>query len=148
MMLKTNDIFFEFISKTWIKYKYMDDALSPLLQKGLVEVGNLLLLSELNDSRVIPAESLFDDIDKEVFINNFHSDDYLNSFQIEEHWINMILFCKNLKSYLPENRSYFVYMILSQTEYGVNFKMYKDREIEYLSENIDKYQQGIIQFKF
>ena len=59
----------------------------------------------------------------------------------------MLFVCKKLKDILPKKRNYLIFVILSQTEYGINFKMYKDRNTEYLL-YLDSYSQPIIEIKF
>ena len=98
--------------------------------------------------RKIPnLDDVTDEIEQEIFINSFHSDDYINNENIKFHWIYMLFFCKNLKDILPKKRNYLIFVILSQTEYGINFKMYKDRNTEYLL-YLDSYSQPIIEIKF
>lgn len=148
-MLTANNLFFNFLSEGLLKSHQIEKSLLSILKKGILQINGLILLAEFYDIRSIPSATLFDDIDKEIFINGFHSDDYLNcDVPLEKHWIHMILFCKSLQDYFPDNRDYSVRILLTQTEFGVNFKMYKNREIEYLVENIDTYEQGIIIFEF
>ena len=128
--------------------KYKSKNLFSLLQEGTLEEGELFFLAALRKIRKIPnLDDVTDEIEQEIFINSFHSDDYINNENIKFHWIYMLFFCKKLKDILPKKRNYLIFVILSQTEYGINFKMYKDRNTEYLL-YLDSYSQPIIEIKF
>lgn len=148
-MIHANLICLEnFISMHELEINTKVKNLFSLLQEGTLEEGELFFLAALRKIRKIPnLDDVTDEIEQEIFINSFHSDDYINNENIKFHWIYMLFFCKKLKDILPKKRNYLIFVILSQTEYGINFKMYKDRNTEYLL-YLDSYSQPIIEIKF
>ena len=148
-MIHANLICLEnFISMQELEINTKVKNLFSLLQEGTLEEGELFFLAALRKIRKIPnLDDVTDEIEQEIFINSFHSDDYINNENIKFHWIYMLFFCKKLKDILPKSRNYLMCVILSQTEYGINFKMYKDRNTEYLL-YLDSYSQPIIEIKF
>ena len=148
-MIHANLICLEnFISMQELEINTKVKNLFSLLQEGTLEEGELFFLAALRKIRKIPnLDDVTDEIEQEIFINSFHSDDYINNENIKFHWIYMLFFCKKLKDILSKKRNYLIFVILSQTEYGINFKMYKDRNTEYLL-YLDSYSQPIIEIKF
>ena len=148
-MIHANLICLEnFISMQELEINTKVKNLFSLLQEGTLEEGELFFLAALRKIRKIPnLDDVTDEIEQEIFINSFHSDDYINNENIKFHWIYMLFFCKKLTDILHKKRNYLLFVILSQTEYGINFKMYKDRNTEYLL-YLDSYSQPIIEIKF
>ena len=98
-MIHANLICLEnFISMQELEINTKVKNLFSLLQEGTLEEGELFFLAALRKIRKIPnLDDVTDEIEQEIFINSFHSDDYINNENIKFHWIYMLFFCKKLK---------------------------------------------------
>ena len=109
-MIHANLICLEnFISMQELEINTKVKNLFSLLQEGTLEEGELFFLAALRKIRKIPnLDDVTDEIEQEIFINSFHSDDYINNENIKFHWIYMLFFCKKLKDILLESVEFFL----------------------------------------
>lgn len=124
----------------------IDKSLQNLLRGGLLVKDGCLFIRELLDQR--RNENLRESLDetgREVFVNSFHTDDYVESNHVQQAiaFVNATekLWEKDI-AFKEKSRPKFV---LSVTEFGVNVKFFLDRENQpYLLDDLEQYAQPIM----
>jgi hypothetical protein len=126
----------------------LEPALASLVNGGFTVKDGRVFLSAFLAIRELPSKRMkLDATGEEVFINSFHTDDYISADFLSQS----VEFCLAIDGEWKRH-SHFGYkstlrLVVAATDYGTNIKLFSVRKDEpYLLENLEEYPQPIFVF--
>lgn len=148
-MMKSNEPMEKLLSNVMGPQK-LKPALAGILSEdfnrrdGYVFIGALL-----KKCRIPTIEEVGDETGVEVFVNSFHTDDYIESDHLEQ----ALAFSGELQKLWGDQSdrgsNVKLTLVLAVTEFGVNVKLFQRRASQpYLADDINTYTQPILAIEF
>jgi hypothetical protein len=120
--------------------------LKKILDQGFnFDDGHLYLNKFLSERSLSLESNSLDATGQEVFINSFHTDDYIDEGHLE-HALAFSLAASNLLKKTASHTSFLKAMIIiTATDFGASIKIFQDRPDQpYLSDDLENYGQPIL----
>lgn len=148
-MIQTNKAMANLIAKN-AEAPVLAPGLAALLKQEFRIQGDYVFLDKLFSERRLPAKSLAgDETGVEVFVNSFHTDDYIDSRHLSQALAFTTAVQRIWNNRFRAKHAFQLAIVLSVTEFGVNFKLHKVRPLQpYLADDLESYAQPIFLQKF
>lgn len=143
--MKTNDAMGNLL-KDVLTSQELKPALAEILSSDFCQKGEYVFIGSLLKKRHVPStEEVGDATGVEVFVNSFHTDDYIESDHLEQ----ALAFARELQKRWGARSDRAsdakLTLVLAMTEFGVNVKLFQRRVSQpYLADDLNTYKQPIL----
>jgi hypothetical protein len=148
-MIQTNKAMANLIAKN-AEAPILAPSLAALLKQEFRIQGDYVFIDKLFSERKLPTTSLVEDeTGVEVFVNSFHTDDYIDSRHLPQALAFTVAVRRVWNNKFRAKHTFQLAIVLSVTEFGVNFKLHKVRPLQpYLADDLESYAEPIFLQKF